>query len=64
MRVAVQRWLELPLLEAAVAAGRRSRHGREFDVLGDVAQNDGRVDNMSTRFQNIDMHASYPFARR
>lgn len=42
LRVAVQRRLGLPLLEAAAAAGRRSRHGREFDVLGDVAQNDGK----------------------
>ena len=42
LRIAVQRRLGLPLLEAAAAAGKRSRHGREFDVLGDVAQNDGK----------------------
>ena len=41
LRVAVQRRLGLPLLEAAAAAGRRGRHGRLLDVLGDVAQNDG-----------------------
>ena len=40
-RLEMQRRLGLPLLAATAAAGRRSRHGRLFDSLGDVAAADG-----------------------
>ena len=41
MRVAVQRRLGLPL--AAADVGGVSRHGHVFDVMGDLAANDGHA---------------------
>ena len=42
MRIAVQRRLGLPLTaHAASGSEGRGRHGRPFDVMGDLAQNDG-----------------------
>ena len=42
MRLLVQRRLGLPLA-AAPPAGALSRHGHEFDVMGDMATNDGKA---------------------
>ena len=42
MRIAVQRRLGLPLTAHAVSGEEgRSKHGHMFDVMGDLAQNDG-----------------------
>ena len=41
MRVMVQRRLGLPLTARAAEEGHVSKHGHEFDVMGDLAQNDG-----------------------
>ena len=54
MRIAVQRRLGLPLQAAAAASAaadaQRSRHGRVFDLLGDVAQNDGEAGHQTRHF--------------
>jgi hypothetical protein len=50
LRIAVQRRLGLPVSEVATATGRRSRHGLQFDALGDVAQNDGREGHAHRHF--------------
>ena len=51
LRLLIQRRLGLPLLAAAAAAGaRRSRHGRRFDALGDVAQSDGALGHATRHF--------------
>ena len=51
LRFAIQRRLGLPLLAAAAAGGGRlSRHGRRFDALGDVAQNDGEGGHQTRHF--------------
>ena len=42
MRLLVQRRLGLPLT-ATVVPGALSKHGREFDVMGDLAANDGHA---------------------
>ena len=41
MRILVQRRLGLPLTATAVE-GKVSKHGRVFDVMGDLATNDGK----------------------
>ena len=42
MRIAVQRRLGLPLTaHAASGSEGRGKHGQPFDVMGDLAQNDG-----------------------
>ena len=46
MRLMVQRRLGLPLT-AQVPEGERSRHGRAFDVMGDLATNDGKSGHQS-----------------
>ena len=44
MRIAVQRRLGLPLTAAEVGSSQgRSRHGHVFDVMGDLATNDGKA---------------------
>ena len=44
MRIAVQRRLGLPLTAAAVSGEEgRSRHGHVFDLMGDMATNDGHA---------------------
>ena len=51
MRLCLQRRLGLPLLAAAAAAGeRRSRSGKLFDALGDVAVNDGESGHQTRHF--------------
>ena len=48
MRIAVQRRLGLPLQAAAAApAALLSKHGRHFDLMGDVASNDGLAGHQS-----------------
>jgi hypothetical protein len=49
MRILVQRRLGLPLT-AVAAAGAVSRHGREFDVLGDLATNDGKAGHQTRHY--------------
>jgi len=51
-RLCVQRRLGLPLLAAAAAAdgARRSRSGKLFDVLGDVACSDGEAGHATRHF--------------
>ena len=51
MRIAVQRRLGLPLLAVAAAPAARSRHGKQFDVYGDVASNDGEAGHQTQHFQ-------------
>ena len=51
MRIAVQRRLGLPLLAVAAAPAARSRHGKQFDVYGDVASNDGEAGHQTRHFQ-------------
>ena len=52
LRLCVQRRLGLPLLAAAAAAdgARRSRSGKLFDVLGDVACSDGEAGHATRHF--------------
>ena len=50
LRLQMQRRLGLPLLAATAAAGRRSRHGRLFDSLGDVAAADGESGHQTRHF--------------
>jgi len=51
LRIAVQKRLGLPLQAAAAAAGERySRHGKSFDCMGDVAQNDGEAGHQTRHF--------------
>ena len=50
MRIAVQRRLGLPLLASAAAGEIFSKHGRRYDELGDVAQNDGNEGHASRHF--------------
>ena len=50
MRIQVQRRLGLPLTAAASASGRLSKHGKVFDHLGDVAQNDGFSGHQTRHF--------------
>ena len=49
----MHRRLGLPVLEVAAAAASRatSRHGLRFDVLGDVAQNDGEEGHQTRHFR-------------
>ena len=49
MRLLVQRRLGLPLTAVAVE-GAVSRHGREFDVLGDLATNDGQAGHQTRHY--------------
>ena len=49
-RLQLQRRLGLPLLAATAAVGRRSRHGRLFDSLGDVAAADGESGHQTRHF--------------
>ena len=57
-----QRRLGLPLLVATAAVGRRSRHGRLFDTLGDVAANDGESGHQTRHF--LANHSIYDALRR
>ena len=50
MRIAVQRRLGLPLLAVAAAPATYSRHGRLFDVYGDVASNDGEAGHQTRHY--------------
>ena len=50
LRLVLQRRLGLPLLAATAAIGRRSRHGRLFDSLGDVAAADGESGHQTRHF--------------
>jgi hypothetical protein len=54
MRIAVQRRLGLPLQAAAAAAAAtdaaRSKHGKAFDLMGDLAQNDGVAGHQTRHF--------------
>ena len=50
MRIAVQRRLGLPLQVAAFASTRLSKHGKRFDVMGDVAQNDGEAGHQTRHY--------------
>ena len=52
LRLCLQRRLGLPLLAAAAAAdgARRSRSGKLFDVLGDVAASDGEAGHATRHF--------------
>ena len=43
LRIAVQRRLGLPLTAAAVGGEGRSKHGHVFDMMGDLAANDGQA---------------------
>lgn len=55
MRIAVQRRLGLPLSDAvALQAARLSKHGKTFDVLGDVATNDGDSGHQTRHFLILD----------
>ena len=64
LRIAIQRRLGLPLLAAASAAGegRRSRHGRVFDSMGDCAANDGEAGHGTRHF--LILNALYDAFRR
>ena len=62
MRLVLQRRLGLPLLVATAAVGRRSRHGRLFDTLGDVAANDGESGHQTRHF--LANHSIYDALRR
>jgi len=50
LRIAVQRRLGLPLTAGALASTQSSRHGKQFDALGDVAQNDGEQGHQTRHF--------------
>ena len=55
MRIAVQRRLGLPLTEAVIAQTRAlSRHGKQFDAYGDVAQNDGAQGHQTRHYLLLD----------
>ena len=58
----LQRRLGLPLLAATAAVGRRSRHGRLFDSLGDVAAADGESGHQTRHF--LSNRAIYDSLRR
>ena len=64
LRIAIQRRLGLPLVAAASAAGegRRSRHGRVFDSMGDCAANDGEAGHGTRHF--LILNALYDAFRR
>ena len=50
LRLQTQRRLGLPLLAALAATGRRSRRGKLFDALGDVAAADGEAGHQTRHF--------------
>ena len=50
MRILVQRRLGLPLT-ATAAKGALSRHGKEFDVMGDLATNDGKAGHQTRHYE-------------
>ena len=50
LRIAVQRRLGLPLTAAQYASTQASRHGKQFDALGDVAQNDGEQGHQTRHY--------------
>ena len=50
LRLETQRRLGLPLQAAVAAVGRRSRHGKLFDTLGDVAAADGEGGHQTRHF--------------
>ena len=62
LRLELQRRLGLPLLAATAAVGRRSRHGRLFDALGDVAAADGEGGHQTRHF--LTNRAIYDALRR
>ena len=62
MRLELQRRLGLPLLVAAAAGDRRTRHGQRFDALGDAAANDGEAGHQTRHF--LTLRAVYDALRR
>ena len=66
LRIVLQRRLGLPLTAAAAAAaggnGRRSRRGKVFDAMGDVATNDGEAGHQTRHY--LILNALYDALRR